>query len=283
MYLMYTALILIVPASRGADYYEAPARVAVNSLPTEQQNLYAATGTIVCLGLSHGPFARNKYVGSAQLTLKRDLITTVGHVIFDLGKGRCVQRSQAENCKFMVNSHGSIREFPVEKMVDTGTSCSGDGAIEEDWAVMKLKTPVDDIEPYPVDPEKIKDLVLQDRVLTVGHSIDFGPKGQEPIGPKHYGECTILSAYGEIYPDVVSTACGCSEGCSGASLLSADPKPTLLGIWVASYETPADAKKAAARGKPSVLHWKKEGDGSYYVLITDKFWKTLQMVGGNSP
>jgi hypothetical protein len=280
VYLLFVVLSFTAQISYGADYYEAPPRVAVESLPVEEQNLYAATGTIDCKG--YGPFSRYNFIGSAQLTLKNDVITTVGHLIFDLSNWRCVQRSKAENCKFIIQSHGSRREFPVEKMIGTGTTCPGDRALENDWAVMKLKIPVDDIEPYPIDPEKIRHLYLLDRVLTIGHSIDFNSQGQNKIGPKHFGECTILRAYGDKYPEAVSTACGCSEGCSGGSLLSTDPKPILLGVWVSSLETPPEARKAAARGKPNLLHWKKEGDGSYYVLITNGFLKALQVAGEGS-
>jgi hypothetical protein len=270
-------LTILVQVSRAdgfmdiVDYYEAPARVAVESLPQAMQNRYSPTGKIICEGLSQSAYSGIHFTGSAQLSLKNNLITTVGHILIDTNNGRCIPKSRAENCKFIIKTG----EFRVEKLIGTGITCPHKTAVENDWAVMKLKTAIVDIEPYPVDEDKISKLKVHDLIVTVAHSVDFKSPGPTQTGPKHFSECTVLNLYGGATSDAMSSACGCSEGCSGGSLLSPESRPSLLGIWTASMETLAQARRAQAAGSPNVVHWEEDGNGSYYRLLTDDFLEAL--------
>ena len=164
-----------------ADYYEAPPRIPVSRLPTSVQQRYAATGIIQC----------NGFEGSAQLTIKNNLITTAGHMLND--RDTCAKIAEPNQCVFIVNSQGRSRSVRVKNLVATGFRCPRENDVQDDWAVMALSEPIDDVTPYSVDPDKIIALRKNDSVVTVAHSVDFIVSSQNA---KHYGECTILKIYG---------------------------------------------------------------------------------------
>jgi hypothetical protein len=90
---------------RVTDYYEGTPRVPVLSLPLSIQQRYAATGTIQC----------NGWEGSAQLTIKNNLITTVAHVLHD--PDTCVERAKRNQCVFKITSHGRIRSIRIKQLL----------------------------------------------------------------------------------------------------------------------------------------------------------------------
>lgn len=272
--------------THALDYFEAPPRVTVASLGPEAEARYAATGKIQCKLLNGGQSG----FGSAQLTYKHDLITTSGHALIDIWgpDSRCVSLSKATDCRFIIKSHGATRSIEVVKLEGTGISCPLGTWPDNDWAVMRLKEPIDDVKPYSVDRVKSEGLVIGSQVVTIGHSIDFqSPNPRQFTGPKHYGLCSVLAVDFGPPAATLRTACGCSFGCSGGSLLSLDPNPVLLGIVTASFENYEHGGfgsecEAGERGKPDVVHFEKNRYGTDYRTLSGDFLSTLLNAGKTS-
>ena len=261
-----------------ADYFEAPPRVAVDSLDQASQHRYEATGKIYCTLLN----GQQTYKGSAQLTYKHDLITTVGHSLINIDGTNCQTQARPQDCKFIISVGGKTREIGVAGLEGTGLSCPTKNGPNDDWAVMRLKQPIVDVQPYAIDQSQAESLSIGTRVAAVAHSVDFRSKAQYELGAKHFGTCSVLQTYGGFPPRTVSTACGASHGSSGGSLLSLDSEPVLLGIMSQTGETLDQANAAQAKGKPRVLHWKKDGDGTYFRTLTGDFHSNLLEAGEKS-
>jgi hypothetical protein len=260
-----------------ADYFEAPPRVAVDTLDQAAQASYVPTGKLYCTLLN----GRQTYKSSAQLTYKHDLITTVGHALINIDGTNCEAQAKPQDCKFIITVAGKTREVGIASLVGTGLSCPSKNSPDDDWAVMRLKEPIEDVKPYSVEGAS-EYLDVGTQVITVAHSVDFKSGAQHELGAKHFGKCSVLQTYGGFPPASVSTACGASHGSSGGSLLSLDPDPVLLGVVSQVNETSAEANKAQARGKPRVLHWQKDGNGTYYRTLSGDFALTLMEAGERS-
>lgn len=246
---------------KTTDYYEGTPRIPLDNMATSAQQKYAATGKIQC----------NGYKGSAQLTVKNNLITTAGHIL--TGRNDCKSRARATDCEFIIRSHGRDRTIKVSRLVGTGFRCPTLPEIPDDWAVMQLAESVDDVQPYSIDPAKVRALRRGDQVVTVARSADFVVNHKNVM---HYGQCSILNTYGTYSaPTGFSTACGCSKMCSGGSLLSADSASSLLGIVVEDFEKIEDLMSAIKKGKPNIAHWKEDGSGTYYTPLSGEFLRTI--------
>jgi len=273
------SIVCLLPAAANAsgllhyvsDYYEGSPRSRVDSMSRDDAKKFDATGTLFCKGTE----------GSAQLTVSNNLITTASHMLYHRKKGTnsCEQRAKATDCTFQVFSHGRIRSIPVTEMVGKGWTCPNGADPADDWLVFKLAESVDDVQPYQINYSKIKSMRENENVMTVAHSIDIFGKA------KHYGFCKIghLENPGFI-PHFLIAPCGCAEGCSGGSLLSADSDHNLLGIVVAGKESDKELRQALQSGHPNRYHFRAQGDdqdrGELYVAITNDFLKAIEKGSG---
>lgn len=216
---------------------------------------FGATGAIDCNGAK----------GSAQLTIKNNIITTVAHALKDPNK--CITWAKATDCKFTIRSHGRNREIKVKKSFATGfdhVECPH--LLADDWAVFQLAEPVDDVEPYQVDPAAIKGVHKNQDVVAVGRSIDF------MNGKKHVGNCKI----GDTFQYKFKTECDAAEMTSGGSLLNGNmDHPLLLGIFVSSSETEEQLNAALKAGKVNSGPYNGETWRSQTLAIQGDFYSAL--------
>ena len=129
------------------------------------QKKYSATGTLICSGRE----------GSAQVTLKDNIITTAAHTLFD--SVTCVQKSAPSDCVFMLRgSGGDLQKIKVKELKATGYKCPAVPTPDLDWAVLSLETPAKNVSPYGVESPPVKGLLAGDQVTFVAHSVDFWRK-----------------------------------------------------------------------------------------------------------
>jgi hypothetical protein len=172
----------------ATDYYEEDkTRVPVFTLPADQQNIFAATGTIRCPG---------GMSGTAQLTVRPDIITTAGHLLYD--PISCQRSAKADVCTFSIVSYGRSTDIAVTQEIDSGLKDCSRARARDDWLILKLKRTVDDVEPYKIEKNVGKFLKIGDRVSTIASSLDFLVKDKNGnlVEAKAYGECRIMQAYG---------------------------------------------------------------------------------------
>lgn len=254
-----------------ADYTGSPPRVEVSSLPSDVQSRYSATGKLRCYGAKETPYAGHHYDLTAQLTVRdkngnANIITRAGHALWDIDGTNCRRNSNPQDCTFYVGD----QVIPVATEFRSGVKCPN-ARPEDDWSVMRLKFPAKNITPYAVNGSLGQNLQIGNRVVTIGHSVDFHSPSPNETGPKHYGECSVLGRYGSFTTAGVSTACGCSHGCSGGSLLTPGSNPILLGIVTNGGESLDDAKAAQKRNHPNIVDWQLDGQGTYYATLSDQF------------
>src|SRR5262245_34632147 len=96
----------------AVDYFEGQPRIPLMNLGAHVQKQYAATGKMVCKGNAQG---------TAQLTVKANIITTVGHALEN--PFSCEHLSHPNQCIFTVRSHGRERSIPIKRLVGTGLHC----------------------------------------------------------------------------------------------------------------------------------------------------------------
>lgn len=122
---------------------------------------FAATGTITCP--YHGPCGDHPdqacdgiVEGSAQLTLKADVIPTLAHLLAN--EGTCEIVRSARSCTFSVQGPSQNHSIRVERLLDIGDAigahCPTKETYRRDWAMMKLAQPVPDVTPYGIDLDR---------------------------------------------------------------------------------------------------------------------------------
>jgi hypothetical protein len=243
-------------------------RKLVASMARQDQERVAATAQIKC------PGGRDT---SAQVTLKDNLITTAAHAFTD--RDTCKQVNDPKTCSFVIRIAGKTLVYPIADRVAQGFQCPTLPRPRDDWAVVRLKYSVAGVEPYLIDENKARNLAIGDRVVTVSHSMDFNrtyAKDGAMILPKHYGTCAVAKLYGRPVPYFMSAPCGCSEGCSGGSLLTDEPRPALLGVVSSNAETDEQRNKEINTGKPVKVPYGELTGTTYFVPFTGDFLRAVK-------
>lgn len=171
---------------------------------------YAATGLLQCGGT----------VGTAQLTLKANVITTAAHVLFDRS-GR--PRSDFSGCRFKIRTEAGWRQYRiVPDSVQCGSRKPYSNSGMMDWAVIRLSEPVGGVRPYQIGSRGAG------AVDFLAHDHDnWSPKRTKSIeNCRIRGGGISVGGVREIQFD-----CDTGNGASGAALL-APGSATMIGIFV---------------------------------------------------
>jgi len=181
---------------------------ADRGLPIERiAALYAATGRLTCA----------KAAGTAQVTHRRDIITTAAHIFFD---DDCNLNSDPNGCRFETKVDGVSFQSNVT-LFRKGDWCNNTRSTKTkswyltvgDWAVMRLESPL----PQQVQPYKIGEFVQPKETVT------FASSGSSDFMVKHLGDCRILNVVAlDGVPYSVSSNCDYGPGSSGGALLRRD-------------------------------------------------------------
>jgi hypothetical protein len=173
-------------------------KFAVAQSPLDKLNeAFAASGVINCGS-----------EGSAQLTGASDVISTAAHLFFD---SKCNLRPNLEKCYFYRPSQPT-KHFPIDvssmkSAKDTGGCYSENNYF--DWAVVKLKDPVDGVVAYEI-PTADPILNVDDQMVTVSN----GDVNFKSGGP-NIQVCSIRATWHfENVP--LTTDCDTGDGSSGA-------------------------------------------------------------------
>ena len=163
-------------------------------------------------------------------------------------------------------------------------ACAGTQDARDDWAVVKLAKPVDDVIPYNVDYTKVLSVKVGTAVITVGHSFDiFRSAKNTGSGAKHIGRCSLGNVDLDAEPYYMSGPCGCAPGCSGGTLLADDNTRSLLGITISSGRHNFDFMRKEAEaipGRPNLFHYSDIDSATYYVPIAGHFLTALEDATG---
>jgi hypothetical protein len=86
----------------------------------------------------------------------------------------------------------------------------------------------------------------------------------------------VAKLYGRPVPYFMSAPCGCSEGCSGGSLLTDEPRPALLGVVSSNAETDEQRNKEINTGKPVKVPYGELTGTTYFVPLTGDFLRAVK-------
>jgi hypothetical protein len=100
----------------------------------ERSRRFSASGLVRC----------GNAVGTAQLTLRADVITTAAHIFIDQ-----YGRQRTGSCTFEPTMDGKAKPIPIETAsIKTGSRSPWSDSAMHDWAVAKLKAPIPGVTPY---------------------------------------------------------------------------------------------------------------------------------------
>lgn len=160
---------------------------------------------------------------------------------------------------------------------------------QNDWAVLKLKSPMRGITPYtlPYPDEDVKD---RDDVISVAASgRDFDradPRTGKKVFTKSIEECQGRQPYYEDGFEVLFLSnCDSSPGSSGGSILRARKRyDVLMGITANNNETDTQIAQAAKRGTPNHGPYVEGKWATYQVPLSGEFLQLLETaIGGRPP
>jgi hypothetical protein len=178
---------------------------------------FGATGLIRCEGT----------VGTAQLTLRSDLITTAAHVLFSAGRPRA-------SCTFQPAGGGTPVAIDAQS-IRAGSRSPMSESATRDWAVARLAQPIARAAPYGLAPlgEKPAGVVM----------VGGGNKRADRMGAEQCNARGVLTAA----PDGVrefAIDCNAAPGSSGAALTV---NHEIVGIYIGYRSTdPARAQAFSA-------------------------------------
>jgi hypothetical protein len=250
---------------------------ALHGLPARFVNAAtAATGKLDC----------NGSVVSANLTGRADVIATVGHALND--PDTCEKVASASDCKFIASDGAT--PVPVARLVDSGFKCPQIPGFGDDWAVMKLRSPVKGVVPYALPKENPTRLRDGGKVIAVGaYSVDFplrdpatkkivvDARTGKPVFPKHIQDCSIDHVYAKFSPHYMSERCDGSYGKSGGALLDTDlSRPTLLAISNGHSASQAELDHERATATPIRKPFDRQSWSDGSTAVDGKFLDALK-------
>jgi hypothetical protein len=201
--------------------------ITVDAKPHEldtgtSQHLVAATGVINC----------NGFMGSANLISQPDIIVTAFRVVEKLYDCKAPINS-ALACTFQIGDE----VVPVKSALQVGPGCPQAALYksEQDWAVLRLASPIAGVKPYRL-PDLPNRLLYEGEkvILVTARSSDFFPRAGSDRGLlKGIGDCEISDVRREGVPVYFSSNCSPRDADLGAAVLLRDlHSPTLVGISV---------------------------------------------------
>ncbi|WP_026608130.1 trypsin-like serine protease [Methylocapsa acidiphila] len=178
----------------------------------ELRRKFTASGLIEC-GAAHG---------AGQLTLTDDIVTTAAHVFFD-ERGA----PRARTCFFVIESDGKQIRTPI----DSGSIVAGSTnpyAIEavHDWAVARLKHPVDGVTPYGLAEAERPNMPVE--FVARGH-IDWGEGRRLSMEKCALRDQLTVGAEGTRE---FSFDCETGDGASGGAVIIGSGDPVVGAILV---------------------------------------------------
>lgn len=171
------------------------------------RKLHGATGLVRC----------GQAVGTAQLTLRNDVIVTAAHVLIE--ENGQARSSTCEFTPMMDPDRG-----PVEIDLDSirfGSDNPKSEPATRDWAVARLVRPIHGVRPYGLAPAGTTPSAV---VMCAGGNGDYAAMGTE--------HCSARKVIG-VAPDGIrelAIDCNAGPGSSGAALIGAENK--IVGIYV---------------------------------------------------
>lgn len=235
------------------------------------EKTFAPTGRLVC------PWGK----ASAQLTIRNDVITTTAHNFFD--EKTCKRLGSPSSCKFVVREGAKERSIKVHSKIELGFNCPTLPDLEDDWAVLKLAEPLNDVEPYSISEDDEKMVKPRDSIVAVsGGASEFKINGK---AVKTISDCNARDAIvrsGAIIK-VIASDCDSGHGSSGGSVLKVGngTRPVLVGLIVAGNETLEEEKAAlATNGSPNTGTYEIASWATYSVLVTGKLRQALTQLKG---
>ena len=163
----------------------------------ELRGRYGSSGLIRC----------GEVVGSGQLTLRNDLITTAAHVFYD-NAGHL----RSTSCTFEPIFSSGGRPVVIDPTsIKAGSVSPYDEPATRDWAIAQLTAPIQDATPYQLTPEG-----------TDAHTIVMlaGGNGSGPNLGTERCSTRGLTDHSEEGVREVTIDCSAGHGSSGAALIS---------------------------------------------------------------
>lgn len=188
------------------------------TLPQHAKRTKQTTNSIVSRYNATGQVKCGRSVGTAQLTLKNNVITTAAHVFYNkYGKAR----SDLSSCKFRIQVNGSWQSYDIDpSTLRCGSKRPYSEASNKDWAVVKLKKRVMGATPYRIGSAG-KNVIL---LAQQHHNWRKRSKSIEL--------CDIREKKrGKFGNREISITCDAGDGASGSALLRPGSK-TMVGIYV---------------------------------------------------
>ncbi len=280
----HNALVHNVMVIGDADRYTDEEFAAKENIPLNHlKEVTGATVPILCKG------AKNLYKGTANVTLKNNVITTAAHMF----EGNCTKEREtfpATACQIRI----ADKVYRVRRTLAQGYKCPLPKTVNdsEDWAVLELDREIPNVKPYQVDFSPIENL-KRDRgnIVSIGHSADFHRQGADGkwTNPRHVGRCRINHYELSFQEKFGASDCDSASGASGGPVLSSTlESPKLMGILVTNRDqidqASRDAAKAAIEERREFYRDYSPKNGySGHVMITGRFAEALRQVEASSP
>jgi hypothetical protein len=163
---------------------------------------YGATGIVRCGGA----------IGTAQLTLRADIITTAAHVLIDTN-------GQPRKCTFQSAAGGAPVAIDTQS-IKSGTRTPMSEPATRDWAVARLAHPVSGVTPYGLAQPGIQPAGV--------FMVAAGNKRADRMGAEKCRARGMLSASWEGVREF-AIDCNAAPGSSGAALTAGH---SIVGIYV---------------------------------------------------
>lgn len=151
-------------------------------------------------------------VGTAQLTLRADLITTAAHVLI------AANGTPRSGCRFTPMGRAAV-PIKMDSIKAGSTHPLSDSAMR-DWAVARLSRPVSGVKPFGVAPPG----AMPDRVVMCAAGLEAPADMGTETCRAHHVIKTSADGIREIAID-----CSAAPGSSGAAILQGDK---IYGIYV---------------------------------------------------
>lgn len=260
----------------------------------EVRSQFGATGQLICNGIDGG-----REFASANVTIRKDILTTSAHVFQD--PKTCKEVVKAENCKFEYKnpSDGAKREMRVERLVASGFECDGPKVIDpyQDWAILKL-TGEARVEPYEIPNRALIERLRRGNVnvtTAMGKQDDFFRRddgGNKFFPGKSIGNNEIVESFegdrGELL--IFTTSADAGNGGSGGGLTtpsdSVKGKRVLAAIHQGATETDDMLKAARESGIVNKGRYKMDVEGNdnwaaFAVPVDGRFRSELERIRTN--
>lgn len=245
---------------------------AEKNLPiSEIQKRFAATGVLSCRGNT----------SSGQLTHSNSIVTTAAHTFYD--PKTCATETAPESCIFTVKVGGVEKSANVLRLLATGYKCPQTPAPTDDWAVLHLTKPINDVEPYAIPMAKH---LVESQIWVVGPAISVSGSsdffrvnratGKKEF-PKSIEDCALRKAYWRSgKPVLFDSDCDSGEGNSGGSLLRRmGSKYVLIGVTKSNNES-AESRKSADQSLANKGPYVQGKWATYFVPVANEFLMAIE-------